>query len=519
MFDALKPLLDSGIINEDTRTAINEAWETKLNEAREQIRAELREEMAQRYEHDKTVMVEALDKMVTENLSTEIEEFMVEKQALVEDRVRVKNHMMESASRFNDFMVKKLAEEVKELHHDRKVQNENYARLEKFIVRALAEEIKEFSQDKKAVVETKVRLVAEAKSKLEAIQKRFIEQSARIVKESVTQKLGAELTQLKEDIQSARENMFGRRIFEAFASEFSLTHLNENNEIIKLRNLVQQRDQQIAEAVAYKQQAQQLVESKEREIRVIKESQDRRAVMDELLGTLVKEKQAVMRELLESVQTPKLKSAFEKYTVKAMTTSSYVTTFRVPKMSEFLNRNIEQFRALIAQEVAAKENQQDDDEEEDQEDDKPKEVKKEDPKKKTTVSNVHKTEAEKKREERKIQREMRKKKIEKLLKKEHMINSHEDVDKNAAIIEARATYGMYSLKMAADYEVPENMQINFSKKRQQMVLLEGSIHKLKVDFNNKILDLKHKKIEIIETVKTMNNRIEQINKVLEVEEK
>ncbi len=39
---------------------------------------------------------------------------------------------------------------------------------------------------------------------------------------------------------------------------------------------------------------------------------------------------------------------FEKYTVKAMTTSSYVTTFRVPKMSEFLNRNIEQFRALIA---------------------------------------------------------------------------------------------------------------------------------------------------------------------------
>lgn len=30
-----------------------------------------------------------------------------------------------------------------------------------------------------------------------------------------------------------------------------------------------------------------------------------------------------------------------------------------------------------------------------------------------------------------------------------------------------------------------------------MVLLEGSIHKLKVDFNNKILDLKHKKTAII----------------------
>jgi hypothetical protein len=119
--------------------------------------------------------------------------------------------------------------------------------------------------------------------------------------------------------------MFGRRIFEAFASEFSLTHLNENNEIIKLRNLVQQRDQQIAEAVAVKQQAQKLVESKEREIRVIKESQDRRAVMDELLGTLVKEKQSVMRELLESVQTPKLKSAFEKYLPAVLNTGTKET--------------------------------------------------------------------------------------------------------------------------------------------------------------------------------------------------
>ena len=325
MFDALKPLLDSGIINEDTRSAINEAWEAKLVEAREQIRAELREEMATRYNHDKSVMVEALDKMVTENLAKEIHEFVGEKQAMVEDRVRIKNHMMESAGRFNDFMVKKLAEEVKELHNDRRIQKENYARLEKFMVRALAEEIKEFSQDKRAVVETKVRLVSEARAKLEAIQRRFIEQSARLVKESVTQKLGAELTQLREDIQNARENMFGRRIFEAFASEFSLTHLNENKEIIRLRNEIQQKDQQIAEAVAVKQNAEKLVESKEREIRVIKESQDRRAVLDELLGTLIKEKQAVMRELLESVQTPKLKSAFDKYLPAVLNTGAKET--------------------------------------------------------------------------------------------------------------------------------------------------------------------------------------------------
>ena len=125
-------------------------------------------------------------------------------------------------------------------------------------------------------------------------------------------------------------------------------------------------------------------------------------------------------------------------------------------------------------------------------------VKKQEIKKATVASNVHKTDAEKKREERKVQRELRKKKIEKLLKKEMMVDSHGDIERDPQILEAKATFGMYNLKMSPDYEVPENVQINFSKKRQQMVLLEGSIHKLKVDFNNKILDLKHKKVSIIE---------------------
>ena len=100
MFDAIKPLLDSGLINEDVSKELNEAWESKLTEAREQVRAELREEFAQRYEHDKTVMVEALDKMVTEGLQSELEQSAAEKQALAEDRVKFQGKMKESAQKF-----------------------------------------------------------------------------------------------------------------------------------------------------------------------------------------------------------------------------------------------------------------------------------------------------------------------------------------------------------------------------------------------------------------------------------
>jgi len=313
MLDAIKPLLDSGIINESTQQAINEAWETKLNEAREEVRAELREEFAGRYEHDKSVMVEALDKMVTESLTAELAEFQAEKKALAEDRVRFNMHMTESASKFNNFMVGKLAEEIKELRADRKQYENSIAKLESFVIKALAEEIQEFEQDKKAVVETKVKLVAEAKSKLAELQSAFISRAAEMVKESVTTKLESEMTQLKEDIHIARENMFGRRLFEAFASEFAVTHLNENKEIRKLQAQVADTNRKLAEATQVAQAKEALVESKEREIRIIKESTERKTKLAEMLKPLNKDKAAVMADLLESVQTDKLQAAYEKY--------------------------------------------------------------------------------------------------------------------------------------------------------------------------------------------------------------
>lgn len=313
MFDAIKPLVEAGIINESTKDAINEAWESKLNEARGQIRAELREEFARKYAHDKNVMVEALDKMVTESLAAEIEEFAEEKKALAEDRVSFKKQMMESSGKFNDFMVAKLAEEVKELRADRKIQKEAMAKLEKFLVTALAEELQEFEQDKKAVIETKVRLVAEAKSKLSELQASFVEKSAALVKESVAKSLQAELTQLKEDIQVARENQFGRRLFEAFASEFAVTHLNENKEIRKLNAIISEKDHKLAEAKQSLTKSSALLESKNREVKMIKESADRSARMGELLKPLQPAKAEVMKQLLENVQTDRLQTAFEKY--------------------------------------------------------------------------------------------------------------------------------------------------------------------------------------------------------------
>jgi hypothetical protein len=313
MLDAIKPLLDSDLINEETRTQIEEAWASKLVESKEQVRVELREEFAQRYEHDKSVMVEALDRMVTESLTTELTEFAEEKKQLSEDRAKFVGRMKTVTETFDKFLVKQLAEEINELNADRHAQTEHVAKLEEFITSQLAEEISDFQQDRQDVVETKVRLVKEARGQFKTLKQKFIETSATLVKESVAKHLKAEITQLREDIGTAKENNFGRKVFESIAAEFSTSYLNENQQIKDLKKSLESKEAELTEAQVAIVEKNQLVESKVKEINMITETTQRKEVMNNLLKPLNKDKGAVMRDLLESVQTSKLQAAYDRY--------------------------------------------------------------------------------------------------------------------------------------------------------------------------------------------------------------
>lgn len=210
-------------------------------------------------------------------------------------------------------MLKQLTKEIGELHEDRNKVSENFSKLEDFVVKQLANEINEFAEDKKDLAETKVRLVKEAKEKFAEVKAKFVAKSAEIVKETVSKKLAEEISQLKEDIHSARENNFGRKLFEAFANEYSNSYLNEKSETAKLMKIVAEKDKALAEAKKTITEKDTLVESKEAEISVAKDSAKRVAVMNELLAPLGKDKKDIMSELLESVQTEKLHTAFDKY--------------------------------------------------------------------------------------------------------------------------------------------------------------------------------------------------------------
>jgi hypothetical protein len=325
MLDAFKQLVESGVMSEDVKSAVEAAFTQKIQENRDQVTAELREEFAQKYNHDKSVMVEAIDKMLSDRLAAEMAELYNDKKALAEAKAQYQTRIAGDAKKLEGFVIGQLGKELVEFQSDRKKVSENFNKLEQFVVHALAKEIQEFASDKKDLAETKVKLVREAKSKFDEIKQTFIQRSAKVVEATVTKKLTSEITQLKEDIDSARSNDFGRKIYEAFAQEFAGSYLNEKSETSKLLKIISKKEQELAETKQALTEKSTIVESKEREIRIQKDLMERKQVMAELISPLSGEKREVMQDLLESVQTTKLRSAFDKYLPAVMEGERKVT--------------------------------------------------------------------------------------------------------------------------------------------------------------------------------------------------
>jgi len=313
MLDALKSLFENEALSEEVRLDLEEAWNAKVKENRLQVTAELREEFAKKYEHDKTTMVEAIDAMISEKLAEEIAEFQEDRKQLAEAKAKFAVAQRKNATLMKNFVSEQLAKEIKELHSDQKATADKFVALEEFVVESLAKEIAEFYEDKKDLAETKVRLVREGKAHVNKVKKDFIQKSAQMVSETVSKGLKKEISALKEDIDQARKNDFGRKLFEAFANEYSHSYLNEKSETAKLLKVMESKDKQLNEAREAASKAIKLAEKQAHENKMINESISRKDKLNELVSPLAKDQQEIMMDLLESVQTTKLKSAFDKY--------------------------------------------------------------------------------------------------------------------------------------------------------------------------------------------------------------
>lgn len=306
-------LSESVGLSEDARAQIAGLWETKITEAREEVAATLREEFARKFEHDKGVLVESMDRFLTDKVRAELEEFADDKRKLIAERVAYKSKLVEHTGMLNKFITESVAKEMREFHAEKKAMKENFAKLENFLLKQLAEEIREFRADKKSLVEQKVKMVTEGKQKLQETKSQFIKRAAQIIESNIEKTLRMEITQFKDDIRIARENDFGRKIFESVAAEFMTSHLNEGTEIRKMQKVLESKSSEIAQLKDQVVKSKRIVESIDTKLKASQDLMERQKVMNELLGPLSKDKRGVMVELLESVQTKNLQSAYNKY--------------------------------------------------------------------------------------------------------------------------------------------------------------------------------------------------------------
>lgn len=309
----IENILGSEVLSEDVKNSINEAWDAKIAEVREELTAELREEFAGRYDNDKSQIVEAMDAMLTDAIKAEVSEFAADRAKLAEERVAYKNAMTNHATMLEAFINEALKTEITELREDREAQKENFGKLEGFVLEQLTKELNEFHDDKQALAEQKVKMVQEGKRVIAEARANFIKKSAEKIEGLLENVITGELKTLKEDIQVAKENEFGRKIFETFAAEFMTSTLAEGTQVAQLSKHIEDLELQLVESKEVIADSETAIMEAKRDAKIQKDMNQRKSIMSEMMAPLGKEKRDVMSTLLESVKTSQLKAAFDKY--------------------------------------------------------------------------------------------------------------------------------------------------------------------------------------------------------------
>jgi len=234
MDEILQKLLQSELLSEETRAEIFEQWNTAVDAFKTQVREET--SMAVRAEL--------------------AEQWIVERDELV--------------TKVDSFVADALIKEMTELKAD----------IERF--RDLEAEYAE------KLVEEKHKLAEEVASELDQLVDK--------IDAFFEVRLAAELDELKEDIEVVKQNEFGRRIYEAFASTFATAHVDEDSVASKLM---------IAEAkLADAEKA--LASSEEHRLAMVRESK-----LEKLLASLTGKKREQMEMVLKNVETDRLEESYK----------------------------------------------------------------------------------------------------------------------------------------------------------------------------------------------------------------
>lgn len=234
MDEILNKLLKSELLSEETKAQITKEWESSVAAFKTQVR----EEVSMEVRHELA------------------EQWVSERDELVE--------------KIDSLVTETLTKEIAELKGD----VERFRDLEAEFAEKLVEEKHKLATEVAAELDTLV-------DKMDA----FFEM-----------RLAAEFQELREDLEVVRQNEFGRRMFEAFATEYAKHYVDDDS----VQSQLSAAEQKLADAEA------RLAESEQTVAKMIRE-----AKMEEVLSPLTGKKREQMAMILKNVDTSRLQESYK----------------------------------------------------------------------------------------------------------------------------------------------------------------------------------------------------------------
>lgn len=298
MNDTLKNLFESKVLDEATKTAIKEAFETAIADAKKDAGEKVRAQIAERYKLDRARLVGAMDTMLRESVEAEFVDLKTDIALLRKLKASYAQRIAEAKSQAK-----------KDTARSMKV-------FENFIRSTMSAEIAEFREDRKKQRSASAKAITEMRAEQERQKENFIERGAQVLEHISRKQLGKFIKEAREDIESAKKNDLGRKIFETFAAEFEASHFNRDD---RTKNLLDKLAATAAENASLKKKVTESAQAfKQRllkettEKKKLEEKTTRRETMVKLLGQLSGDARAQMKPILEAAETSKLEDTFKK---------------------------------------------------------------------------------------------------------------------------------------------------------------------------------------------------------------
>jgi len=121
-----------------------------------------------------------------------------------------------------------------ELNEDRKGLESSLKMFQEFFLKQSNKELVEFRQETKQLTEARVKILSEGRKKIEEAKASFNKRAAKNAAKWIAEATAREFTEFRAEINEARQNKMGQKLFEAMSEEFRAFHYNEDAHIGEL---------------------------------------------------------------------------------------------------------------------------------------------------------------------------------------------------------------------------------------------------------------------------------------------